>query len=94
MPRKRLGELLVQAGAIDETKLRAALAEPGRRNLLLEQLKPGDCVMGTVIAGIVTGSDRDHSCCIVLPEVSHALHVATTGVASVKFIVRVPLEAS
>jgi small subunit ribosomal protein S1 len=27
---------------------RAALAEPGRRNLLLEQLKPGDCVMGTV----------------------------------------------
>jgi small subunit ribosomal protein S1 len=27
---------------------RAALAEPGRRNLLLQELKPGDCVMGTV----------------------------------------------
>ena len=51
------------------------------------------CVLVTAIAGSVIGSDCDHRCCIVFWDVSQPFHVAATGVATVKFMVRVWVAA-
>jgi len=44
----------------------------------------------TVTAGSVIGWDCDHKDVTVDPDTSQPFHVAATGVANVKFIVRVP----